>query len=394
MKKIDMAQIAFFLHMYQPPFPVQTPEVLDRIINNSYIPLTKEFIQSGHRLTVNINASLTEMLANHEQGQQVIENLQTLANNNQIEFLESGAYHPLLPLLSLDQIDFQLKLNHYINSRLIGPGYKPRGFFPPELALNNTVAKKFSKMDYNYTLASEPTFGTVGFDRVPYFKSKGRKFFVVRRNRYLSNSIAFRSYNTVDAVESAVNVGFTPVIGMDWETFGEHHADYIPFLTKILNTVKSIQVRDYIELMEQEGKIVEIALEDLKPSSWSTEPSDIDHGVPFPLWDNPTNVLHQLILTLMDILDQSMQLIEEKDRPISFYKSQQSCQLWWCSEGRFGPGLVKRATSYQVETLKSIRNFAENFSKEKKQALDIMLGVADRLLKKINYLIEVKTFVK
>ena len=96
----------------------------------------------------------------------------------------------------------------------------------------------------------------------------------------------------------------------------------------------------------------------------------------------------------MDILDQSMQFIDENKRPIEFYKSMQSCQLWWCSEGRFGPGLVKRATSYQVSTLKSIREIAGKLSKEKQQAMDAMLNIAEKLLYKINYLIEVKTFVK
>ena len=389
------SKIAFFLHMYQPPFPVQTPEVLDRIINNSYIPLTKAFIESGHHLTININASLSEMLESHESGQQVITNLQILANNHQIEFLESGAYHPLFPLLAPSDVEAQISLNQQINSRILGSNYKPVGFFPPELALNNTVAKKFSKYDqYRYTLASDPTFGDLPFNKVPYFKSKGRNFYVIRRNRYLSNDIAFRSFNTIEELEKAINLGYIPVIGMDWETFGEHHNNYIPFLIKALNTITSLPVSEYLDLMIKEDKIVEIALEDLKPSSWSTEPGDITHGVPFPLWDNPTNVLHQLILTLMDILDQSMQFIDEKDRPINFYKSQQSCQLWWCSEGRFGPGLVKRATSYQVSTLKSIQDLSENFSKERRKALDSMLGVAERLLKKINYLIEVRTFVK
>ena len=129
-------RFAFFLHMYQPPFPVQTPEVLDRIINNSYIPLTSEFLSSGHRLTVNINASLTEMLENHVTGCKVIENLRQLADNQQVEFVESGAYHPILPLLTTEYIDIQIKLNHQINTKILGPSYKPVGFFPPELALN------------------------------------------------------------------------------------------------------------------------------------------------------------------------------------------------------------------------------------------------------------------
>ena len=183
-------------------------------------------------MTVNINASLVEMLHYHTTGQQVIDNLITLAGNQQVEFLESGAYHPLLPLLSPEDVNAQIKLNHEINSKIFGAVYKPVGFFPPELALNNNVAKKFSKYEeFRYTLASDPTFGALPFDRIPYFISKGKKFFVIRRNRYLSNDIAFRSFNTVEAVEKAFNVGYTPVIGMDWETFGEHHADYIPFLS-------------------------------------------------------------------------------------------------------------------------------------------------------------------
>lgn len=387
-------RFAFFLHMYQPPFPVQTPEVLDRIINNSYIPLTTEFLKSGHRLTVNINASLTEMLDGHETGCKVIENLRQLSENHQIEFVESGAYHPILPLLTSDYIDTQIKLNHQINSKLLGSSYKPVGFFPPELALNGFVAKKIADHGYKYTLASEPTYENVSFEKIPFFPHKKKNFFIVRRNRFLSNDIAFKSYTTVDAVEQAFRLNYFPVIGMDWETFGEHHSDYIPFLTKILDKLPSIPVGEYVEGMIQEDKIFEYPVEELKPSSWSTNSSDINHGIPFPLWDNPTNPLHQLILTLMDILDQSIRFIDEKERPIDFYKSQQSCQLWWASEGRFGPGLIKRAISYQVSTLKSVKQVAESYSKEKKQALEGLLSVAEKIMTKINYLVEVKSFSK
>lgn len=387
-------QFAFFLHMYQPPFPVQTPEVLDRIINNSYIPLTSELLKSGHRLTVNINASLTEMLLTNNDGPKVIENLHKLAENNQIEFLESGAYHPIFPLISPEFVEIQINLNKSINSRLLGTVYKPVGFFPPELALNNVVAKQFAHFNYLYSLASDPTFGSLPFDRVPYFLHNGKKFFVIRRNRNLSNDIAFKSFNTVEQVQKALDVGFSPVLGMDWETFGEHHQDYIPFLIKMLNTITSVPVHDYLDSMIKNDKIVEVPLEDLKPSSWSTEAIDITHGVPFPLWDNPTNTLHQLILVLMDILDQAVRFISVNDRPIDFYKSQQSCQLWWCSEGRFGPSIIRRAISYQISTLEIIRNLSESYSKEKKQALNMLLEVAEKIVKKLNYMIELKSFVK
>jgi alpha-amylase/alpha-mannosidase (GH57 family) len=383
--------------MYQPPFPVQVPEVLDRIIKNSYLPLTNDLIKSGNSLSVNINASLTEMLINDKNGEKVVENLRILSENKQIEFLESGAYHPIFPLLPKKYIDIHIKMNNSINKNILGNSFNPTGVFPPELALNFPVAKEFSNLGYSYTLASDPTFGNLPFDKIPYFISKSKNFFVIRRNRYLSNDIAFRKYRSIDEIEKAIKINFTPVIGMDWETFGEHHSDYIPFLIKTLAQVPSMKVSDYLENMKQNDKIIEIPLENLKASSWSTDVSDINHGIPYPLWDHPSNVLHQLILVLMDILDQSVSFIESskgKEESVvlnNFFKSQQSCQLWWCSDGRFGPSLVRRAISFQVATLKSIKTLSESYSKEKKQALEMLLVVAEKLMEKINFLIELKS---
>jgi predicted glycosyl hydrolase (DUF1957 family) len=124
--------IAFFLHMYQPPIPIQTVPILKRIINNSYQPLTQKLLENPDiRMSININASLTEMLLEYE-GEAVIENLKLLGESNQIEFLETASYHPILPLLEPKYQKIQIELNRKINGKVFGQSFKPRGFFPPE----------------------------------------------------------------------------------------------------------------------------------------------------------------------------------------------------------------------------------------------------------------------
>ena len=93
----EKLNISFVLHAYQPPN--QDPKVLARIIDNCYLPIA--FLlekNSEFKITLNFNASLSEMLANEYTV--VIEKYASLARNGQIEFLESGAYHPIMPLLS------------------------------------------------------------------------------------------------------------------------------------------------------------------------------------------------------------------------------------------------------------------------------------------------------
>ena len=130
--------IAFFLHAYQPPLPIQTLPILKRIIDNCYTPVTQLLLENPDvRLTLNINASLTEMLVEH--GPKVIENLLLLVESNQIEFLESAAYHPLLPLIPEKYQRLHIQLNREINAKHLGSHYKPTGFFPPDLAIDHKL---------------------------------------------------------------------------------------------------------------------------------------------------------------------------------------------------------------------------------------------------------------
>src|SRR5581483_9544072 len=94
------------LHFYQPP--MQIPEVLRKVVDESYRPLIDVFRQYPYaKVTVNINGVLTEML--YESGyEDVIDGLRSLSEAGTLEFVGSGKYHPILPLLPDAEIRRQI----------------------------------------------------------------------------------------------------------------------------------------------------------------------------------------------------------------------------------------------------------------------------------------------
>src|SRR4030042_338385 len=89
------------LHFYQPP--TQFHRVLRRVCNESYRPLVSLFHQQiNARVTVNINAVLTEMLDEHGMSD-VIDGLRELSELGRLEFVGSAKYHPILPLIPQDE---------------------------------------------------------------------------------------------------------------------------------------------------------------------------------------------------------------------------------------------------------------------------------------------------
>src|SRR3990172_5379380 len=119
------------LHFYQPP--TQIHWVLDRICDESYRPLIKVFSDMPTaRVTVNINAVLTELLRDHGK-MDIIEGLAGLGERGQVEFTGSGKYHPILPLIPQEEATRQVTQNWETNRSLLGQAYHPVGFFPPEM---------------------------------------------------------------------------------------------------------------------------------------------------------------------------------------------------------------------------------------------------------------------
>ncbi len=361
----DKLKIAFVLHAYQPPN--QDPDVLTRIVENCYLPIALLLENNSEfKITMNFNASLSEMLA--EEYVTVIEKYASLARNGQIEFLESGAYHPILPLLSEQEAKYQIKTNHGINLEIFGSVWNPSGFWPPELAVSKDTLRLLENMGYGYSMVPEiaistnPNFPQPLMGMIP-ITPFAPHLSLISRNREISNNISFRRYPSINNIREhfsqlkskSKNDSSTLVIASDIETFGEHHQNYEKFLAEILAISKPQTITDILSYPSQQ-------IEEFRSSSWSTSEEDIYRNIPYPLWAYPGNSIHEILNFHSDLLSESLDFLLTKKEETEFEvrkalkevaKAQYSCQTWWAStKDHFSKQLILDGFEAQQKALK------------------------------------------
>jgi len=371
MSKIYWASL---LHFYQPP--IQLPEVLRKVVDESYRPLIDVFKQHPHaHVSVNINGVLTEML--YESGHQdIIDGLKELAQRGQLEFVGSAKYHAILPLIDEGEQRRQIRRNHLTNKHFFGDAYQPRGFFPPEMCYDRSFLDPVVDFGHEWVIMSGvacpapwPT------DRIYRTKSvDGHDVAVIFRDDVLSNKISFQDLDGRGFVEHLRSAHGNDrdmyiVTAMDAETFGHHVENWDQlFLAEAYEAVapafKAVRQsrplaqshRTLLTLTEAEGadRIVSTTVSGLfdhfdlgehiepRPASWSTTHEDLDAGVPYPLWQQPGNYIHKLQWEHVDIaLDLVAKAQEVADGAVSKRHAEiarglmdqalHSCQFWWAS---------------------------------------------------------------
>ncbi|MFX1383123.1 MAG: hypothetical protein ACFFBP_11835 [Promethearchaeota archaeon] len=186
---------SFLFHIYQPP--VQIAPVIKQIVNESYRPIIDALRNNPEaKITLNINGTLTEQLNDYGY-RDLIEGLTTLASRGQIEFTGSAKFHPLLPLIPAPEIKRQIQLNNETNKKFFGELYNPRGFFPPEMAINKEVISVVKEMGFEWIIMSGiantlPEFPTTFISHSPNGLN------LVFRDDYISIDCAFDKINNVD----------------------------------------------------------------------------------------------------------------------------------------------------------------------------------------------------
>ena len=97
--------VVFILHAYQPI--TQKREILERIITNCYIPFFDNLLKNKNvRITLNISGCLLEKLAIDYP--EVLALIEKAILANQIELMGSAFYHPILPLISIDNQSYHI----------------------------------------------------------------------------------------------------------------------------------------------------------------------------------------------------------------------------------------------------------------------------------------------
>jgi len=365
---------AQLFHFYQPP--TQFPSVLEKICNESYRPLLEVFRQYPNaRATVNINGVLTEMLKNCGH-QDIIQGLKELAERGQIEFTGTAKYHPILPLIPLDEARRQVELNQKTNNFFLGEAYKPVGFFFPEMAYSRDVLPVVIATGHRWIILSGvacPANWPV--DTVYQVEHEGKTLAVFFRDDILSNKVSFQELGPRDFLEhlkaqKGDRENIYVITAMDAETYGHHIQDWEElFLAEVYEelqvrsetyahiqqkkvmaaqqsrllqdteTVQQVQIATISEVLEHfpVGDVI-----DAKPSSWSTTSQDIEAGNPYPLWSDKGNEIHRLQWEHLAIcMELALKAIKVADSDESkrfagiarglLDRSLYSCQFWWAS---------------------------------------------------------------
>ena len=295
------------LHFYQPPF--QKPKILGRVVDECYLPLTNMLIKQGTDFCIyfNLNKSLIEQLVfnNHLK---VLDNMNTLLKMNKVRLTLTPSFHPIIPLISKEIVIQQLA----DNKKMLKKHFNIKNFdlfFPPELAY-----------DPNLKIAKEPILinqSAIGSSiYCPFVKFNDLNYLV--RHTDLSNMImggelrSFKSFNLNKFIENDKYF----VTAVDAETFGHHRKGYISILESLLNEVETCWVT------KETDKFIKV--NSLKASSWSSVNGDL----PFILWKDDTNELHQLLWQFVKLIEKAVKTDTDK---INFHKALSSCTFWWAS---------------------------------------------------------------
>jgi len=338
------------LHIYQPP--TQSKEILERINSTCYLPLFRLLDQHEHiKTTLNISGVLLELLEqwNHEETIQLIRKLVFKGN---VEIVGTAKFHPLLPIIPEKEVSRQIQLNQETNLKHFGRDGK--GFFSPELAINENILKIIKKLGYQWAIVSG-----IGSQPEKWVTNKTQKtpdgLTVFYRDDVISNKIAFNKITAEKFVQDILvngTLGSTLtassdeflITAMDGETFGHHIAQYektfleqVYLLIEEEEKVNSVFISELIDIFPDGGVTIP------RSSSWSTTGKDMASGVYFPLWNHPSNPVHKVLNKMSKSLDRIISLCDKnyKKNTIdeNYYltarhyydRSLYSCSSWWAS---------------------------------------------------------------
>jgi predicted glycosyl hydrolase (DUF1957 family) len=293
----------------------------------------------------------------HDHGlSDVVTGLRALHERGQIEFVGSGKFHPILPLIDAAARERSIRDNARTNGELFG-AWSPRGFFPPEMCFSMDIVAPIEGAGHDWVILSGlacPAAWPV--DCVHRIAGSGLA--ALFRDDIRSNRISFRETNPQAFIEDIAHVGGGKdayvVTAMDAETYGHHirswEREFLGATYGLIEqqsprrrgperTLGRVRMLLPSEVAEEfpPGEAIQP-----RASSWSTTEDDLRAGNPYPLWRAPGNRVHAL---QWELVEHCTELARTAARYADGGDSQlfaqlaaetlepalHSCQFWWAS---------------------------------------------------------------
>jgi len=369
-----------FLHIYQPPY--QEPEIIQKIVRESYWPLVNVLKENKEeKITLNFSGCLLEHLFSTGQ-EKLIEEFKKLVIAGQIELVGSARYHPILPLLPAKEIERQIKLNDQILKQAFDEYYKPDGFYLPEMAYSSKVAKIIKKLGYKWIILDEIAYkGKLGLvDYNKKYKIKGVGLFVIFRNRELSKT--FVPQTILELVKKSNPPTFL-ISATDGEMYGHHHRDGKNIFGESLKNrnVKTLTISEYLKLLPSKSELISPI-----SSSWESTTKEIQKKIPFALWQDPKNKIHQHLWQLRKIAINVINKTKEQglnydwarhhlDRGLS------SCAWWWAADKKldvfdfitWNPDTIEKGIKELISSIRSLKTASQKTKLEAEKFYHLLI---------------------
>jgi len=347
-----------FLHIYQPP--TQDVGMLKKVVDESYlriIGLLRDY--PNLKLTLNISGSLLEQLRDNNYNE-IIDGFKKYVTEGRIELTASAMYHPILSLLSKEEIERQLELHNNISREIFGSFYNPRGFFIPEMAYSKKVASVIKKMGITWILLDEIHFPAGKPDSEIKYKIKPSNLVAVFRNRKYSRSF---SPETIITDLSSIKEKYL-ITAHDGEMYGHWHRDDREYYKKVFThpNIKTMTVSEYVKDLEKTEEVIP------REASWESTDDDLVKKVPYPFWNNPENKIHQMLWKFARLAIKTVR----KYRDDTNYKAARhhldrglsSCSWWWATDRKpdvlspltWNPTEIEKGAKELLTSIRSIES--------------------------------------
>jgi predicted glycosyl hydrolase (DUF1957 family) len=320
-----------FFHLYQPPR--WRSAIIRLVARQSYRPFFRYLINHPKvRLTLNLTGALTEQL-NRLGEQEILSNIRLLLRRGQIEPTGSAMYHPILPLIPVTEAKRQIQLNTITNQKFLGESYRPSGFFFPEMAYSQTMARLAVRLGFTWTILDEITAGQLGNTDIsqPY-RIADTPMAVVLRNRWLSDLFFMAELKNAQSFWNRCagdpRTNKLLITACDGENLGHHNPTLLRTWHRLVEDkgVETITISDWLKRNPATKSI------HLRSSSWAAREIELRANQPFYLWRDPANPIQKLQWQITKILltvSRSTNLSPAHRRRLDEMLA--SDQYWWAS---------------------------------------------------------------